>query len=90
MLERRLSMSIEITGEHLRTAWQTPVRVMDPETSPEYVVVSAEVYDQLQARAAEEDFNVRDAYPLMDAIAAKEGWDDPEMAEYDGYPEPKS
>jgi hypothetical protein len=83
-------MSIELTGEHWRSARQTPVRVMDPETSREYVVVRAEIFDQLQALVAEHVFNVRDAYPLMDAVAAKEGWDDPEMAEYDEYPEPKS
>ena len=26
------------------------------------------------------DISIRAAYPLMDAVAANEGWDDPEMS----------
>ena len=31
------------------------------------------------------EFPIEEAYPLMDAVAAHEGWDDPEM---DGYNDP--
>jgi hypothetical protein len=32
-----------------------------------------------------EDNDIREAYPLMDAVARTEGWDDPEMDTYDVY-----
>jgi hypothetical protein len=33
----------------------------------------------------EEDVDFREAYPLMDAVARQEGWDDPEMDSYNVY-----
>ena len=34
--------------------------------------------------------DIREAYPLMDAVARQEGWDDPEMDSYNVYvPKPK-
>jgi hypothetical protein len=39
--------------------------------------------EQLLAIQASEPFEVREAYAAMDAIAAKEGWLDPEMDVYD-------
>lgn len=35
----------------------------------------------------EEDVDFREAYPLMDAVARREGWDDPEMDSYNVYVE---
>jgi hypothetical protein len=32
-----------------------------------------------------EEFDIRAAYPLMDAVARAEGWDDPEMDSYNIY-----
>jgi hypothetical protein len=29
-----------------------------------------------------EEEDIREAYPLMDAVARQEGWDDPEMDSY--------
>jgi len=33
----------------------------------------------------EHNLDIREAYPLMDAVARQEGWDDPEMDSYDIY-----
>ena len=33
----------------------------------------------------EEETDIRGAYPLMDAVARQEGWDDPEMDSYNRY-----
>jgi hypothetical protein len=33
----------------------------------------------------EEIMDLRQAYPLMDAVARQEGWDDPEMDSYNVY-----
>jgi hypothetical protein len=32
-----------------------------------------------------DDFDIRDAYPLMDHVAPREGWDDPSMGIYDEF-----
>lgn len=77
-------MSIRLSNEQL--ASPSPIRVSDPETLRDYVVLRAEEYDQLAALG---EFTVREAYPLMDEVARKEGWDDPEMDVYDLYRQPK-
>jgi hypothetical protein len=33
----------------------------------------------------EDDIDIREAYPLMGAVAREEGWDDPEMDSYNIY-----
>jgi hypothetical protein len=33
----------------------------------------------------EEDVDIREAHPFMDAVARQEGWDDPEMENYNIY-----
>jgi hypothetical protein len=35
--------------------------------------------------AREQDLDIREAYPLMDAVARAEGWDDPDMDSYNIY-----
>lgn len=39
----------------------------------------------LQQTVEEENADVREAYPLMDAVARQEGWDDPDMDSYNIY-----
>ena len=33
----------------------------------------------------QEELDIRGAYPLMDAVARSEGWEDPDMDSYDVY-----
>jgi hypothetical protein len=40
--------------------------------------------------SSEEDTGIREAYPLMDAVARLEGWDDPEMDGYNVYARPST
>ncbi len=61
------------------------VRARDPRTNTTYVLVREDLYARLQA-LLEEDFTPRDAYPAIDS-AFREGWDGPEMAQYDRYEE---
>ena len=70
-------MSIELTHEHLQAA---PVRITDPETRREYVVVPAEVYDQLHHLL---DDDIRGMEPLL-ADLAPEDWED--LSNYDAKP----
>lgn len=59
-------------------------RAVDPDTKRTYVLVPAELYEQIKGQL-EEPSNIHDAYALMDQVAAKEGWNDPEMDSYDIY-----
>jgi hypothetical protein len=79
-------MSIQLTEEQLRAAEASPVRVTDPTTRREYVLIGAEVYEQVKALFADADDRqaVRDLYPLIDRSFA-DGWDDPKMDDYDHY-----
>jgi hypothetical protein len=70
----------------IEQAGEQPVQLTDPETNSIYVIVRAEVYDRM--RAVCDDFHIRDAYPLMDQVAALDGWDDPSMNIYDEYKPP--
>ena len=62
-------------------AQRHPVHLLDPRTQKEYVLVSAEQFESLLT-SFEDKLDIRGAYPLMDAVARREGWDDPEMDIY--------
>jgi hypothetical protein len=79
-------MTLELT-EPLQRALDAqpdePLRVVDPRTQKTYVLIPEDAYARLKGLAYDDsDFPIRDAYPLMDAVAAKEGWDEPEMDSY--------
>jgi hypothetical protein len=60
-----------------------PLHLVDPRNQETYVLVRADLYERLKGLLYDDsEFSVRDAYPLMDEVAAKEGWDDPEMDSY--------
>jgi hypothetical protein len=64
-----------------------PVRLTDPETKEEFVLLRAKVYDRLKSLLYDDaDFDVATGYPLADEVM-REDWDDPKMAEYDRYEE---
>jgi hypothetical protein len=46
-------------------------------------LVRAEVYEQL--RSGHADLNPRDLYPALHRALQDEGWDDPQMEEYNRY-----
>jgi hypothetical protein len=59
-------------------ACEGPVRLTDPETQMEYVIVKADVYDRICALVDE----ARAAYPLAMKDFGQDGWDDPQKDEY--------
>ena len=68
-----------ITAEIRRAIEQAgddPVPITDSETQAAYVIVKAEIYGAVPAL---EEFDVRDVYPMMNEVAAREGWDDPAL-----------
>jgi hypothetical protein len=61
-----------------------PARAVDPQTQRAYILVAVEEYQRIKDLLADH-LDIRGAYPLLDAVAAKEGWDDPEMDSYNVY-----
>ncbi|HLW66500.1 MAG TPA: hypothetical protein VKS79_14395 [Gemmataceae bacterium] len=78
---------IELTKEQREAATEhpnDPLELVDPETLQTYVLLRKDRYRQLEQRDNDEAVAaVREAYPLMDEIAAKAGWADPAMDIYD-------
>ncbi len=62
-------------------AGEEPVRCADPETQTEYVILRADVYDRMRAEADD----LRSAYPLAMRVFGEDGWDDPQMDEYNVF-----
>lgn len=85
-------MTVELTEEQrqlLRMAAGEPLRLRDPATREEYVLLRAPVYERMKNLLYEDaDADPSRAYPLIDE-AFRAGWDDPRMAEYDRYEEHK-
>jgi len=77
---------IELTEQQRLELHQSPqgeLRVADPETREEYVIVRAKLYDRIKALLYEDgDVSISEAYPLMDEMASNAGWDDPAMDIY--------
>ena len=67
----------------LRQSEGEPVRLLDPDTNREYVLLQAEVYDRL--RSALTDLDPRELYPALHRALRDEGWDDSQMDEYNRY-----
>lgn len=50
----------------------------------ECVVIRKDLFQKIIQRTYDDsEVDVREAYPLMDAVAKQEGWDDPSMEIYD-------
>jgi hypothetical protein len=87
MRQKEAAMSIQLSedqGKALDSEVEVPPRVVDPRTNRTYVLVPTEQYDRMRA-LLEEELDIRGAYPLMDAVASKEGWDDPSMDIYNDF-----
>ena len=83
-------MNSSLLSDELRLAIEkdggSPVHLVGTTTDESYVIMRAEVYERL--RVLGDDFDIRDAYPLMDQVAARQGWDDPAMDIYNEYQPP--
>lgn len=78
-----------LTPEQLRavaTNPDDPVRLIDPASQREYVLLPADVYARVREILG--DFHAQDAYPAINRAFAA-GWNDPKMDDYDRYEEIK-
>lgn len=62
-----------------------PMVLMDPSTQSRYVLIPAETYERLKALLTEDEFQIEEAYPLMDEVAARDGWNDPALDVYSQF-----
>jgi len=73
----------ETQSRELNATIPPELRVLDPETKQEYVLLRAEVYDRIKALVqVDEELPISTMYPLLDEMAAKAGWDDPALDIY--------
>jgi hypothetical protein len=78
MLALRLTAEQRAALDELSGAEAIPV--FDPSDNRAYFLVPAGVYERLRKG---DNADVEAFYSLMNEVAAREGWDDPEMEAYD-------
>jgi hypothetical protein len=76
-------MTLKLSDELRQALAQpTPPRLLDEQTNTAYILIREDLYERLRALLDDDEFDVREAYPLMDEVARREGWDDPELDVY--------
>ena len=69
--------------EAMRMSQGQPVRLADPDTNEEYVVLRAAVYDQMQAQLYDDTpLTTEERQALLIKAGLRAGWDDPAMDVY--------
>lgn len=63
----------------VRTAVEAPVRIVDPDTNTEYVLLRADIYERVRHLF---DDPAADAFLAQIESAAAAGWDDPALDVY--------
>lgn len=63
-----------------------PVRVVDPRTQQAYLIVRADLYEQVQ-QVLKDEYHLSDTYFAQVESAMRAGWDDPAMDDYNHYDE---
>lgn len=74
--------------QELRQKKNVDIRILDPETQQEYVLLRAELYDRLkQLLYDDSDWTPEEQLRLLAESGNRAGWNDPEMDVYDNYDE---
>lgn len=78
-----ITLSKEIQ-QAVQAAKENPVRLIDPETKAEYIVLPAETFEQLQNRVYYDagPITPEERQELLIQAGLRAGWDDPEMDVY--------
>jgi len=79
-------VALQLTNEQRAALRELPaseaVPVFDASANRAYFLVPADIYERLRGSNAD-DNAVEHFYPVMNEVAGREGWDDPEMDAYD-------
>jgi hypothetical protein len=67
----------------IRHAGGEPLRLLDPETNQQYVLLPAEDFDRFKGVLNE--LEPRELYPALERALGDEGWNDPHMDDYNRY-----
>ena len=78
-----IALSKEIQ-QAVREAKENPVRLVDPETNIEYVVLPAEIFERMRKGVYYDDSPIteEERTALLIEMGLSIGWDDPEMDVY--------
>ena len=78
-----IALSKEIR-QAVQTAKENPVRLIDPETNVEYVVLPIETFEQIQNGVYYDDspLTPEERRALLIQAGLRAGWDNPEMDVY--------
>lgn len=68
--------------QEIERANGTPARLIDPDTSTEYVVIRADVYERLKPFLEDEPLTEAEELGLLREMGRTAGWDEPEMDVY--------
>jgi hypothetical protein len=66
-----------------RQSGESPLRLVDPDTNQQYVLLAADVYDRLQNVLTDPD--PHEFYPALERALRDEGWNEPHMDDYNRY-----
>jgi hypothetical protein len=73
----------KVIQEAVRTSEDQPIRLIDPETNSEYVLLPASLYDQIRDLFYEHSTLTRgEKRELILQAGLRAGWDDPEIDVY--------
>ncbi len=78
-----IALSKEIQ-QAIQDSQETPVRLVDPETNVEYVVLPAETFERMRKGVYYDDGPITEEEQtvLLIEFGQRAGWDDPEMDVY--------
>jgi hypothetical protein len=79
-------MNVELSDQQRQALNEhpgSPLQVFDRITRSTYVLISKGDYDRVRALFEEDTLDPRELAPLMDEVAAQEGWDDSATDAYD-------
>jgi len=82
-------MNPVLTTEQIQAIQANPdgaVQVIDPQCNEAYVIVRADVYQQMQD-ILKDEYHLSDTYVAQVQSAVGAGWDDPAMDDYNNYDE---
>jgi hypothetical protein len=77
---------IELTDRQREALTNGEVRVADPKTGEQYVILRAEIFERLQRLLLDDgDWTPEEELRLLIQSGKQAGWDDPSMDVYDDY-----
>jgi hypothetical protein len=81
-------MPVNLSAEQqsaLANQSEQPLRLVDPRSQQTYVLLRAELYEQIKPLLEAGDYDIGETYAAQMEAALRAGWNDPVMDEYNDY-----